>query len=63
MVEMDVQVERRTLDACNPMVFRSCASGLRMAYDPGQITEEQALRILEILAPGAPDALRVARSS
>lgn len=41
-----VQVEQEVLDVGIPMMFRDLGTRIRMAYDPGQISESQAVSVL-----------------
>ena len=50
-----LHIERETLDGGYPIVFQDLGARVRMAYDPEQTTEAEALAILYVHIPRLVD--------
>lgn len=57
----NIRIERARLDPGTPLVYRDDGRVVRVAFDPGQITEEAALAVLCLRLPRLVGDVRVIR--
>ncbi|MFR0357298.1 hypothetical protein [Streptomyces sediminimaris] len=57
----DIRIERARLDPGTPLVYRDDGRVVRVAFDPGQITEEATLALLCLRLPRLVGDVRVIR--
>ncbi|MEU3282144.1 hypothetical protein [Streptomyces antibioticus] len=62
MTEVHLHIEQRTLEPGRPVAVWPGRRALYAAYDPEQLSEEQAIQAIALLAPGLPVIAGVTRT-